>query len=327
MDKLNEYADAEGDSTWSRWGMLHLNGGSINSLGADTQNLGLLKSAPVPVKKGEKFLYWCEDAERIKKYNSQTADASRITDLYAFWTDNFFLTFDFENGTEAVVVLDFNDTIQYPEGIAEREGYTLNGWAPSPERMPAEDVVVRVQWLPNSYTVTFDGNGGIPSKLSMRVAYNSAYGELPTANKTDHTFVGWFTEAEDGEEVTSESTFKTLGNQTLYAHWEEIPTKQVEIVFEKRDLSDEEIRDVVEQFTEAEFTIIRVEDESGEVKVIIKFDGIEQAKEFVRKVNGASRSAKSVLKRVGFVPGDDSFSPPLALASFVCCLLSGSVLI
>ena len=83
--------------------------------------------------------------------------------------------------------------------------------------MPAENVTITAQWTPINYTVTFNGNGGIPSKESMVIAYDSTYGELPTVNRIGHTFTGWFTG--DNEEITSETTYGITENQTLYAHW------------------------------------------------------------------------------------------------------------
>ena len=47
----------------------------------------------------------------------------------------------------------------------------------------------------------------------------------------------------------------------------------MEIIFETKDLSDEKIKEILEKFTDAEFTIMRVEDsKTGELRVIIKFE-------------------------------------------------------
>ena len=42
-------------------------------------------------------------------------------------------------------MLDFNETIEYPEEMT-REGFTFTGWSPRPERMPAENIIVNIQW-------------------------------------------------------------------------------------------------------------------------------------------------------------------------------------
>ena len=43
----------------------------------------------------------------------------------------------------------------------------------------------------NSYTVTFDANGGNLSTDSKKVFYHSTYGELPTPTRDGYTFLGW----------------------------------------------------------------------------------------------------------------------------------------
>ena len=78
----------------------------------------------------------------------------------------------------------------------------------------------------NKYQIKFDGNGGTASEASRAVTQGSAIGELPTANRAQYNFVGWFTEDEGGTEI-GENTIPS-GNTTYYAHW--ITKSQDEIV-------------------------------------------------------------------------------------------------
>ena len=59
------------------------------------------------------------------------------------------------------------------------------------------------------------------------------YGEklaLPTQPLKDgYTFLGWFTDAEGGEQVTRETIFTGTGPATYYAHWELIPVFSVTV--------------------------------------------------------------------------------------------------
>ena len=125
MNELNEYAKGKDSSTWSRWVMLHLNGGTIsNSVSQDTQIAGLAKSLPVPAKEGHTFDYWCSDSELTTEYT----ETSVMIDLYAKWTINqYTLTFNFGNGTVNNVVLEFNTTIEYPKDLMKK-GYVFKGW-------------------------------------------------------------------------------------------------------------------------------------------------------------------------------------------------------
>ncbi len=57
--------------------------------------------------------------------------------------------------------------------------------------MPASNVTDTANATVNSYTVTFNPNGGSVSPTSKSVTYNSTYGDLPTPTKTGYTFGGW----------------------------------------------------------------------------------------------------------------------------------------
>ena len=46
-------------------------------------------------------------------------------------------------------------------------------------------------WEPNTYTVTFDPNGGTVSPTSKTVAYGEKYDTLPIPTKSGYTFKGW----------------------------------------------------------------------------------------------------------------------------------------
>lgn len=71
----------------------------------------------------------------------------------------------------------------------------------------------------SSHTITFDANGGTVSTVSKRASLNMPIGELPTPSRDYYTFEGWYTEPEDGDEVTADTVMTALTDITLYAHW------------------------------------------------------------------------------------------------------------
>ena len=75
------------------------------------------------------------------------------------------------------------------------------------------------KWTVNSYTVTFDANGGTTPTATKDVSYNSTYGTLPTPTRTGYSFSGWYTATSGGTQVTSSTTVAITANQTLYARW------------------------------------------------------------------------------------------------------------
>lgn len=83
----------------------------------------------------------------------------------------------------------------------------------------AKAVDVSVEAVPaKQVTVTFDGNGGTPSAVSMSGFAGDAYATLPTATRNGYTFLGWFTAAFGGTQIT-ESSLADENITTLYAHW------------------------------------------------------------------------------------------------------------
>lgn len=73
--------------------------------------------------------------------------------------------------------------------------------------------------ISNTYTVTFNPNGGSVSPSSKTVYYKKTYGSLPTPSKAGYNFDGWYTSVSGGTLVTSSTSMTRLGNHTLYARW------------------------------------------------------------------------------------------------------------
>ena len=69
------------------------------------------------------------------------------------------------------------------------------------------------------YTITFNANGGSlgTANPSNAMAEGTTVGMLPVPTRTGYTFVGWFTAAEGGEQISAET--KVMSGVTYYAHW------------------------------------------------------------------------------------------------------------
>ena len=148
------------------------------------------------------------------------------------------ITFNGNGGTPAVPTL-----ITGTDGrlnilpVANRTDYTLNGWFTAPSggtqittsTVFTANTTVYAQWTyvppvipPDpTYTITFDGNGGTPSTSSMVTGTNGRLTSLPTANRTDFTFDGWFSSASGGAAITTNTVF--TANTTVYAQWTAVP--------------------------------------------------------------------------------------------------------
>ena len=71
---------------------------------------------------------------------------------------------------------------------------------------------------PPSYTVTFNGNGGVISgNSSVSIESGKTIGSFPNVSLSGYIFDGWYTAATGGTPVTEDTTVS--GNRTVYAHW------------------------------------------------------------------------------------------------------------
>jgi len=132
---------------------------------------------------------------------------------------------------------DFNTVITLPEPT--REGHTFNGWwwTTSPTIWDTRvgnagdnftitrDTTLFAQWTINSYDVTLNANGGqvstdngwtFAATRTVSRTFGSSF-TLPTPTRTGHTFNGWFTEENGGEQV--ESPLIVRENTMLFAQW------------------------------------------------------------------------------------------------------------
>lgn len=125
-----------------------------------------------------------------------------------------------------------------PTGIAlpTRTGYTFTGFfdatsggtkyynaagtsAQTWNKDTTSGTTLYAQWTVNTYTVTFDANGGSVPTSTTTVTYGSAYGTLPTPTLAGYTFAGWWTAVSGGTLVTASTVVTTASNHTLYALW------------------------------------------------------------------------------------------------------------
>ncbi|MBS7575949.1 S8 family serine peptidase [Enterococcus sp. MMGLQ5-2] len=80
--------------------------------------------------------------------------------------------------------------------------------------------------LPQTVTATFDANGGTIVDLATRKAEINTYlGNLPQANYSEKSFLGWYTSRNGGEKI-SERT-KIAASTTYYARWDRLFTLNI----------------------------------------------------------------------------------------------------
>ena len=216
------------------------NGGTVNGQGSVTTSVtsGSTASAPsqTPVKTGHSFRGWYTSASGGSLYNTVTVSAART--FYAqFTAESYTITWDLGDGTTETTSQIFGEKLVLPAVTPSRTGHTFAGWYTEKEggtRVDASTVYDTVgpttyyaQFAAESYTITWDLGDGQTETTQQ------TYGEklvLPTQPLKDgYTFLGWFTDAEGGEQVTGDTIFTGTGPATYYAHWELIPVFSVTV--------------------------------------------------------------------------------------------------
>ena len=149
--------------------------------------------------------------------------SSNIT-LYAKWTVNQYTITYNTNGGDTLTQhsVSFGATVTLK--TASRAGYSFSGWyedeslsiAFTNQTMPARNINLFAKWNINSYTISFESNGGSAVESSTQT-YLSEVTEPSNPTRTGYTFEGWYTNTS----LTNKYTFGTMGssNITLYANW------------------------------------------------------------------------------------------------------------
>ncbi len=198
-------------------------------------NLGNL---PTPSKEGYTFDGWYTAATGgIKVSESEIPNDDKI--YYAHWIANTFTVAYNANGgsgTTSSHDCTYGSTCTLKSNSFSRTGHTFNGWKKensgttlsagasiaNATSTNGATVTYYAQWTVNSYTASFNANGGSSVSTTITKNYGTALGTLPTTSRTGYTFAGWYT-AKTGSSKISTSTTMPASNPTYYAHW--IPIK------------------------------------------------------------------------------------------------------
>ena len=113
-----------------------------------------------------------------------------------------------------------------------KSGYDFAGWytaasggtkvTSSTKVTATSNHKIYAHWSDNTYTVTFDANGGSVSPTSKTVTSAAPYGTLPTPTRNGYTFTGWYWHvgSNGGAIINSDTKVTATSDHTLVAHWE-----------------------------------------------------------------------------------------------------------
>ena len=227
----NEYTDV-----YAKWKAnsykvtFNANGGSVGTSNITVTYDSAYGTLPNPTRSGYTFKGWYTDvAEGTLITNTTIVSTAKDHTLYARWTPNIYtLTYNNNGGTGCT-----NKQVTYNSDYGTlctptRTGYYFLGWYTAASGgtkvtqtstvTTAQDHTIYAQWKANTYTLTYNNNGGIGC-TSKTVTYNSSYGTLCTPTRTGYTFLGWYTAVSGGTQITQATTMTSTQNHTVYAQW------------------------------------------------------------------------------------------------------------
>lgn len=201
-----------------------------------------------PEIKGYTFNGWkpnvSTDTESYKPGSSYEVTSANVTFTGSWTVNTYNITWNQGDNEQKLDPLNvaYKSKVDLP--IPKKTGYTFTGWKSNvkgdntlynketPFTMPSHDVTMTAQWQINTYTVTYNGNGGTIGIYTGRddVTYNASYeiknvsGITPT--RFGYQFCGWKING-SGDTLQAGSSFTMPAKDvTLVAQWEATSSKR-----------------------------------------------------------------------------------------------------
>lgn len=196
----------------------------------------LTLSSAKPTRMGYSFQGWATSASGSVTYAagaSYTKNAA-VT-LYAVWKANTY-TVSYNanggNGAPSSQTKTYSKPLTLSNTKPTRTGYAFVSWntksdgtgtSHAPGSSYTEDAAVTLYaiWKINTYTVTYNANGGTLGNVKTQTkTYGTTLKLTGTATKTDYVFKGWATSKSGGVAYATGANYTANAEVTLYAVWE-----------------------------------------------------------------------------------------------------------
>ena len=217
---------------WAKWEAnaytvtLNTNGGTINSGNVTSYTYGVGATLPTAgdmTYTGHTFVGW---------YDNENLTGSPVTaiggtemgnkEYWAKWEINqYTITVKPENGkADITITQDYGTPITAPADPT-REGYTFAGWDKAiPATMPAENLTITAHWSLDTYSITYNLDGGTASGNPDFYTVESSTITLNPPTRTGYTFIGWSgTDLSGSDNLTVTIPAGSIGNRSYIAHW------------------------------------------------------------------------------------------------------------
>lgn len=191
--------------TYSFIGQIQVSQNAAWQLSTDIYGRETVPTKTVPLAVGDNVFYLMVTSENGETLTLYTLNVRRRP-IYT-------LTFNVGGGTPVAAIEAEEDTVVTAPQTT-RTGYTFAGWDFDFTGPVTASATVTAAWTANTYTVSYNANGGTVSPSQATVTYDAAF-TLPTPVKEGHTFEGWYF----GSTLVENGTWHYAQNITLFAVW------------------------------------------------------------------------------------------------------------
>lgn len=194
----------------------------------------LTLSSTKPTRTGYSFEGWATSASGSVAYKAGASyTANSAVTLYAIWkADTYTVSYNANGGSNppSSQTKTYGKTLTLSSSKPSRTGYTFQGWATSASGSVSyaagasytanAAVTLYAVWKINTYTVSYNANGGSNPPSSQTKTYGKALTLSSTKpTRTGHTFQGWATSSGGSVAYAPGASYTANAAATLYAVW------------------------------------------------------------------------------------------------------------
>ncbi len=193
---------------------------------------------PTPTRTGYTFRNWNTNSggTGTAYYSGSSYKPTGTSTLYAQWTANTYtVSFNANGGSGAPAnqTKTYGQTLTLSSTKPTRTGYTFKNWntkadgsgtsyAAGASYTTNAAVTLYAQWTANTYTVSFNANGGSGAPANQTKTHGQTLTLSSTKpTRTGYTFKNWNTKADgSGTSYAAGASYTTNAAVTLYAQWQ-----------------------------------------------------------------------------------------------------------
>lgn len=195
-----------------------------------------------PARTGHTFAGWFTAPTGGSAWDFSTDVITTSTTIYARWTANSYtISFDTNSGSAdpSSQSVGFGQKATEPPAPS-RTGYTFDGWFTAATGgatwdfdadVVTEAVTLYAQWTGETYTVSFDTNGGSGTIADQSVEYGDTADAPTDPAHPGYAFAGWFTSPTGGT-AWAFDTDEVTGPTTLFAQWTSVTPRTCVLTFD-----------------------------------------------------------------------------------------------